>query len=43
MLQNLKRVGIVLILTETRENRKMRAEVAERTETKADMAKVLIG
>jgi regulator of PEP synthase PpsR (kinase-PPPase family) len=41
-LQNLKKGGIVQILTETQEDRKLRVEVTECKKTNADMVKVLI-
>jgi hypothetical protein len=41
-LQNLKKGGIVRILTETQEDRKLRVEVTECRNTNLDMVKVLI-
>jgi hypothetical protein len=40
-LQNLKKGGIVRILTKTQDDRKLRAEVTERKQTNIDMVKVL--
>jgi hypothetical protein len=40
--QNLKKGGIVQILTKTQEDRKLRVEVTERKKTNADLVKVLI-
>jgi hypothetical protein len=42
-LQNLKKGGIVRILTETKEDWKLSVEVTERKRTDADMVKILIG
>jgi hypothetical protein len=41
--QNLKKGGIVRILTETQEDRKLRAEVTESEKSNADLVKILIG